>query len=111
MSTRPKGAPDIEAIVFFLPTSEGGKARAVMSGYRPNHLVKEDYLTSGHHEYLDKQLVAPGESATAQIWFLAPEQYPHTMWVGANIPVQEGARLVGYAKVTKVFNELLAKKG
>jgi translation elongation factor EF-Tu-like GTPase len=103
--------PDIEAVVSFIPTAEGGKSNAVKSGYRPNHLVKEGYLTSGHHEYLDKELVSPGESATAHIWFISPEQYPHTMQVGSVIRVQEGSRLVGHAKVTKVFNEILAKQG
>ncbi|OOG89503.1 hypothetical protein B0E41_00290 [Hydrogenophaga sp. A37] len=101
--------PDVEALVEFLPTSEGGKERSVRSGYRPNHLVAQNLLTSGHHEYLDKESVAPGESAKAQIWFLSPEQYPGCMWEGRVVRVQEGSRLVGHATITKVLNALLEK--
>ena len=107
--SRPPKPPDIEALVTFLPTAAGGKIRSVLSGYRPNHLVKDGLLTSGHHEYLDRETVPPGESATAHIWFLAPERYPATMWVGKVISVQEGTRVVGQAVVTKVFNSLLVR--
>ena len=51
-------------------------------GYRPNHLVLPDYLTNGHHEYKDKDQVLPGESDTADIWFLTPEHYPKSMSAG-----------------------------
>ena len=34
-------------------------------------------------------------------------QYPQSMHVGEIIHVQEGSRLVGHAKVLKIFNETL----
>jgi translation elongation factor EF-Tu-like GTPase len=102
-------APDIEAEVTYLPTSSGGRTNPVYSGYRPNHLIRDDYLTSGYHEYLDKEEVAPGERARAHIWFITPEVYPHTMWIGKEIRVQEASRLVGYAKVIRVFNKTLER--
>ena len=104
---RPPRQPDIEAEVTFLPTAEGGRSTPALSGYRPNHLVLPDYLTSGHHEYKDKERVLPGESAITEIWFLSPEQYPKSMRVGKIIRVQEGSRLVGHAKVLNVYNEAL----
>lgn len=104
---RPPRQPDIEAEVTFLPAAEGGRSTPAMSGYRPNHLVLPDYLTSGHHEYKDKDQVLPGESAITEIWFLTPDQYPHSMQVGTVIRVQEASRLVGHAKVMKVYNEVL----
>ena len=107
MSIRQHREPDIEARVNYISTALGGRAGPVFSGYRPNHLVKPDYLTSGHHEYLDTSQVNPGESAIAHIWFLSPEAYPHSLTVGQSINVQEGNRLVGYAIVTKIFNPLL----
>lgn len=79
------------------------------SGYRPNHLVLPDYLTSGHHEYKDKEAVLPGESAVTEIWFLAPDQYPQSMYEGKEIRIQEGSRLVGHAKVLRVLNEILKR--
>jgi len=102
--------PDIEAEITFLSTEQGGKTRSVLSGYRPIHLIKPDYLTSGEHTYIDVQEVAPGQIARAYIKFLAPEEYPDTLWVGRVINVQEGNHLVGYAKVLKIFNKLLENK-
>ena len=104
---RPPRQPDIEAEVTFLAPADGGRSTPAKSGYRPNHLVLPDYLTSGHHEYRDKDQVLPGESAITEIWFLSPEQYPKSMSVGKIIRVQEGSRLVGHAKVLKVYNEVL----
>ena len=102
--------PDIEALVTFLPTSEGGRQGPAFSGYRPNHLVLADYLTSGVHEYIDTDSVSPGESARTRITFITPEHYPHCVWPGRVIRVQEGGRLVGHAEVLQVFNpELLGE--
>jgi translation elongation factor EF-Tu-like GTPase len=106
---RPPRDPDIEAKVIFLAPSEGGRTSSAFSGYRPNHLVLPDYLTSGHHEYKDTEEVPAGGSAIAEIWFLAPEHYPHCMYVGREIPVQEGARLVAHATVLRVINPNLQK--
>jgi elongation factor Tu len=104
---RPPRNPDFEAEVTYIATADGGRSIAAVSGYRPNHLVLPNYLTSGHHEYKDKDQVLPGESAIADIWFLAPDQYPKSMQVGKVIRVQEGSRLVGHAKVLKIYNEVL----
>jgi len=111
MSIYEHRAPDIEAEVTYLPTSEGGRTIPARSGYRPNHLVMDGYLTSGHHEYLDKEEVAPGEMAKAHIWFITPDLYSQSMWIGREIRVQEGSRLVGYAKITQIFNKVLEKNG
>jgi translation elongation factor EF-Tu-like GTPase len=103
-------SPDIEAEIWFIPTSDGGKSKPVVSGYRPQHLVKEDYQTSGEHQYLDKEQVFPGETALANIWFLSPEAYPNTIWLGREIEIREGHHLVGKAKVTKIYNLILESK-
>lgn len=96
--------PDIEAEVRLLPTEEGGKTKPVLSGYRPQHLIMEGYQTSGEHQYLDLDQVNPGGKGLANIWFISPEVYPKTLWVGREIEMREGSRVLGWAKVTKVFN-------
>ena len=106
---RPEREPDIEAVVTFIPTVEGGRHSPAFSGYRPNHLVLPDYLTTGHHEYKEKERVMPGESAETEIWFITPEAYPNCMFEGREIRVQEGSRLVGHARVLKVLNPILQK--
>ena len=106
---RPPRPPDVDALVSFLPTERGGRHTGALSGYRPCHLVRPDYLTSGHHEYKDKAVVMPGESAETEIWFLTPEHYPHCMAEGDDIRIQEGSRLVGHAKILKIHNALLER--
>lgn len=107
MNKNMKYEPDIEAEITFLSTEKGGKTRPVLSGYRPNHLIKQDYLTSGEHTYIDVQEVLPGQTAKAYIKFITPEAYPHTLWVGKIINVQEASHIVGFAKVLKIYNKLL----
>jgi len=100
-------SPDIEAEVWFLPTEGGGKTKPALSGYRPQHLIMENYQTSGEHQYINKEQVNPGEKAIANIWFISPEAYPKSLWIGREIEVREGSWIVGCAKVTRIFNPIL----
>jgi len=109
MSMHNQRQPDVEAEITFLSAESCGKLNAVKSGYRPTHQVLENYLTSGHHEYVGKNEVWPGETALTQIWFITPEAYPGSLWIGRKVRVQEGSRLVGYAKIIKIFNKLLER--
>ena len=42
-------SPDVEALFEFI----GTKKRSVIDGYRPAHLIKDGYLTTGIHHYYD----------------------------------------------------------
>ena len=64
-------------------------------------------LTTGVHYYYDVDSVPPNASARGMITFLSPEAYPHCLWVGKRIPMQEGAHVVGYAVITRIDNPLL----
>lgn len=79
-------------------------------GYRPDHLIKDDYLTTGTHKYYDKDSVKIGESVLGSITFITPEEYPNCLWEGKKISIQEGSKVVGYAVVVKILNELLRIK-
>ncbi len=98
---------DVEAEVSFFATDQGGRQGYALSGYRPHHLVREDYLTSGIHKFIGKEKVYPGETVQAQITFISPEAYPGCLWVGKVINFQEGSRVVGHAKITKIMNKIL----
>jgi len=102
--------PDIEAIITFLRPEEGGRKTPIYSGYRPAHLVKEDYLTTGVHKYYDRKCVLPGESVLGTIAFITPEAYPNCLWEGKILRIQEGGRVVGYAKIVKIFNNILTTR-
>ncbi len=96
-------SPDVEVIFEF----NGTKTRPVRNGYRPAHLVTDSYLTTGIHRYDDVDIVAPDGTAKGTITFISPSAYPHCLWVGKKIPIQEGERIVGYATVTKIYNPIL----
>lgn len=95
--------PDVEVIFQF----NGVRKNYVKSGYRPGHLVTDDYVTTGVHYYYGTDIVESNGNATGTITFLTPELYPHCMWNGKKILILEGARIVGYATVLKVLNPVL----
>lgn len=96
-------APDIEVIFEF----NGIRKNPASDGYRPDHLVKNNYLTTGIHHYYNVDTVAPNGTATGTITFVTPEAYPACLWVGKRINIQEGEKIVGYATITKIFNPIL----
>lgn len=96
-------SPDVEAIFEFNAT----RKNPASDGYRPAHLVTDTYLTTGIHHYYGVESVAPNGTAKGTITFLSPESYPHCLWIGKKIRMQEGGRIVGYATVTRIYNPLL----
>ena len=102
-----KREPDVEAVFEFIGTRRHPSAE----GYRPAHLVKEDYLTTGIHHYYDTDRAPLIGKTKGTITFLSPEAYPSCLWVGKRINIQEGAKVVGYATITKIFNSILASEG
>lgn len=101
-------APDIEGVFHLLAV--GGRSAPVKSGYRPQHKLYDNYLTSGVHSYLDAEGVVPGGTARVAVWFITPDVYPHSIWKGREIVVSEGEHAVGTLKVTRVLNPNLRGK-
>ncbi len=99
------GTPDVEAIFEFNVVRKG----PVADGYRPAHSVTDNYLTTGIHHYYDVDIVASNGLARGTITFISPEYYPHCLWIGKRIRIQEGSHIVGFAIITKIFNPLLEK--
>ncbi|MBQ8409223.1 MAG: hypothetical protein IJY39_10220 [Clostridia bacterium] len=95
--------PDVEVLFEFI----GTRKNPVANGYRPHHLVMDNYLTTGVHHYYEVQTVPPNGTAKGTITFITPEAYPHCLWVGKKISIQEGAHIVGYATILRIMNPLL----
>ena len=95
--------PDVEVKFEFNMT----RKTPAKSGYRPHHLVKEDYFTTGVHKFFNVDQVAPGETVYGTITFITPESYPHCLYKGKTLQISEGERIVGYATIIKVLNPLL----
>lgn len=98
--------PDVEVLFEFI----GTRKQPAADGYRPHHLITEQYLTTGVHHYYDVQKVSSDGTAKGTITFLSPEAYPNCLWVGKKINIQEGEHIVGYATILKVFNPILVGK-
>ena len=98
--------PDVEVIFEF----NGVRKKAAKDGYRPAHLVTDDYLTTGIHHYYDVDSVPPNGVTKGTITFLSPELYPRCLWIGKKISIQEGERVVGCATITNIYNPILQSK-
>ena len=95
--------PDVEVLFEF----NGTRKTPIIDGYRPMHLVTEDYLTTGVHHYYKVNTVSPNGTIKGTITFITPEAYPKCLWIGKRISIQEGERIVGYATITKIYNAIL----
>lgn len=96
--------PDVEAIFEFIGFRKGN----VYEGYRPSHLIDEDYLTTGVHSYYNLQDSADN-NLKGTITFISPEDYPASLWIGKRITMYEGSKIVGYATITDIYNPILSK--
>jgi translation elongation factor EF-Tu-like GTPase len=105
--------PPAHATVLFELTvlTRAGQVKRVFSGYRPLYAITTDICTSATHEFLDVPHVETGDRVRAHVWFLVPENYPGSLWVGRTLKVAEGARDVGVATVLAVHHPLLARDG
>ncbi len=95
--------PDVEVIFKFNGTRKG----PAYSGYRPAHLIKDDYLTTGVHNYIKPLVALPTSEIFGTISFITPEVYPHCLWIGKITNIQEGERIVGSAEIIKILNPIL----
>lgn len=91
-------SPDVEAILEFNGTGKG----SAIDGYRPAHLVTDNYLTTGVNYYNVKSVPQNG-TAKGTIIFISPEFCSHCLCIGKKINVQEGNRIVGYATITDII--------
>ncbi|MBO4869240.1 MAG: hypothetical protein J5585_05970 [Clostridia bacterium] len=96
--------PDVEVVFKF----NGAKKHPIKNGYRPAHMVKENCLTTGIHDYYDSEYVDPAGCVKGTISFIDPEAYSHSLWVGKTLSIQEGDTVVGEATITRIFNSLLS---
>ena len=94
--------PDVEVNFEFVIDKK------IKNGYRPAHLIKKDYLTTGVHNYFDNEDCDGITKGT--ITFISPEDYPGSLWEGKRIEMYEGSKLIGYAIIIKILNTILEKK-
>ena len=105
---RPPHPADIEADITFLSAEAGGKSSSTRSGYRPTHdFGLPDMFFGAVHEYVGVESVAPGATARAQLWLLAPECQVGRLVPGFKFTVLEGAHIVAHGVIVNVINSAL----
>lgn len=93
---------DIEVVMTFLRTEDGGRKSPVRSGYRPQfHYHGDD--CDAIHTYIGVEQVNPGDTVTAQLRFLRPQVHVGRIAVGMEFLIREGNRTVATGKVTKIL--------
>jgi Domain of unknown function (DUF5063) len=108
MPTRPSPMDRIvfTARVRLVPIDEGGRKTPICSNYRPMFDLGETWqghpvLNDGRVTLVERDELTPGEEGTVRIEPLCPE-----FWGAVRpamvIPMQEGARIVGWATISEV---------
>lgn len=90
---------DVEAVFYF------NDNRKVYDGYRPAHLICENYLTTGLHHYYNTD--NSNKEIKGTIEFISPEVYPNSLWIGKKIDMYEGSKKIGYAEIVNIYNPIL----
>jgi translation elongation factor EF-Tu-like GTPase len=102
--------PDFEAEIYALPTEDGGRRTPMQSGYRPNHnFGLPEELNDAQHEYPHGGKLAPGETGVALLRLLAPKRQHKRLFENMEFTVQEGGRIVGRGRITKVLKDELKR--
>jgi translation elongation factor EF-Tu-like GTPase len=94
---------DIEVVMTFLHTEEGGRKSPAFSGYRPQFYYDgKDW--DAQHTYIGVEQVNPGDTVTAQLKFLSPQNHVGKIAVGTEFLIREGNRTVATGRVTKILH-------
>ena len=108
MYTKDYPPADIEAIISFVTTEDGGRKTPAFSRYRPDHdFGVAGMLNGAQHEFVDCEQAYPGDVIESRMCFLAPEFQVGRLYVGMPFTVQEGAKIVANGIVTKILNPAL----
>jgi hypothetical protein len=104
MKRDPRELGFFEADLALLGPDQGGRKRAIRTGYRPNWwLPAEDgrVYASASIELLGAEELVPGETGKIRIFPFAPEVWEHVD-TGAALEMCEGPYVLGNATVTRV---------
>ena len=101
---------DFIAELRYLTVERGGRNVPARSGYRPQ--LKFDFAemqTSGNQTFLDKNIVYPGDSVTAEIKILSVDYFAHKLTENMKFDFREGSKIIGTGVIIKIINEKLRK--
>lgn len=102
---------DFVAHLKYRTTEQGGRTTQVFnSGYRPQiKFAFTKMQTSGQQTFLDKDVVFPGDTVTAEIQLLSPDFLENKLTEGMDFELLEGSRIIGTGKIKQIINTRLEK--
>ncbi len=99
MSPRWKpGSRVVRGTVGLVATDEGGRVRAIQSGYRSLIRFDGSDIDFGAELEIDEPPLAPGASCTVLLSFWAVDELPE-LAAGQRFELREGTRVVGHGTV------------
>ena len=96
-------AYDVEALVWYLSTAQGGRKAFIESGcWGRFHYEGADW--EARQYFQDPPFVLPGEHRMVKFSFLSPEEHVGRLVVGTVFLLREGLRVIGYGRVTAILH-------
>ena len=98
---------DIEADLFVVPESDGGRRTPFSSGYRPQFRFDgrdNDVVIT----ILDRDQLSGGETGAVALSFRVPELQAGRFSIGDDFCIAEGARVVCRGTITKIIDDTMA---
>ena len=99
---------EIEAEIYYLSTTEGGRSSFVYSGYRGTFHYDGQY-NSAAQEFIGQTACYPGYTVKAYMAFAAPEVQIGRLYEGLKFDITEGARIVAHGTILKILRKDLVK--
>jgi len=92
------------ALLTYLPSKKGKRTTPVSSGYRPSIKFPFDQgQFTGVQNFVDTDLVFPGDTVTAEITMLDKEYFEGKIYKGLDFDFFEGQNLIGHGIITKLL--------
>ncbi|MEQ9424234.1 MAG: hypothetical protein RJQ09_07450 [Cyclobacteriaceae bacterium] len=101
--------PDFIAKLNYKSTKQGGRRTPAFSNYRPHIQFSHIpfFKTSGQQVFLDKEVVHPGDSVTAEITVISYLGLFGNLNVGDKFDFCEASRIIGSGEVIELLNLML----
>lgn len=94
---------DIEVVINYLTTEEGGRKTTIFTGYK-GQFHYDGFSWTAPQKFIDLEAVNPGDTVRAYINFPSPEIHYGHIFVGMEFQVREGSRTAGKGVVTKILD-------
>jgi len=98
---------DFIATLTYRTTEQGGRKTPVFkTGYHPQiKFPFSEMQTSGQQTFIDKDIVFPGDTVTAEIQIIAVDHFANQLAEGMNFEFREGSTVIGVGTIGEIINE------